>query len=257
MTFKEYAQKQFDDWRTLGRCTDAVLLNKFISPVEKYFDETNPSFFYGDIQSSIVLIHLNPRRSKADMNGIKCNYKNFDEFWDSYVYFGKNKYSNSNIKSYAKFDLKQIRFLKPFNIIPFKENEQNYNLEIVIDKKLQLDLIPFGSPNFDYSKVGLENIQPFFDRLFELILSANRKYILFCGAVFKEIEIPFVKRKRHHKFKLLKKDGNFTEKEYELINIEIDFKGNIIQFSIAPHYAVQGLPIEKYGEKIAELYKIF
>jgi hypothetical protein len=258
MDFKEYAKQQFEEWKTTGKCSDAVRLNKLISAEKKYFDESNPSFFYGDIQSSVVLIHHNPKRDK-DYKEIPCNHKNFGEFWDYYAFFGKNKYSalNKDEKRYGKFDLKQIRFLKPFNILPFKENNKNLNLEIVIDKKLQLDLIPFGSPSFEYSKIGKENIQPYFDRLFKLVLSAKRDYIIFCGVVFREIEIPGVIKTKIHKFKLIKKDGSFTNNEYEIINMEIDYKGERIHFSIAPHYAIQGLPIDKYGEKITELYKVY
>ena len=258
MDFKEYARQQFEEWKTTGKCSDAVRLNKLISIKEKYFDESNPSFFYGDLQSSIVLIHHNPKRAKNDIE-TPCDYKNFEEFWNDYAFFGKKKYStvNKDEKRYDKFDLKQIRFLKPFNILPFKENNKDLNLEIVIDKKLQLDLIPFGSPSFEYSKIGKENIQPYFDRLFKLVLSAKRDYIILCGVVFKEIEIPGIVKTKTHKFKLIKKDGSFTKNEYELINMEIDYKGESIHFSIAPHYAIQGLPIDKYGEKITELYKVY
>ena len=46
MTFKEYAKQQFDEWKNTGKCSDAVRLNNLISTKEKYFDETNPAFFF-------------------------------------------------------------------------------------------------------------------------------------------------------------------------------------------------------------------
>jgi hypothetical protein len=257
MKFKEYAKTQFEDWKNTGKCSDAVRLNNLISPTSKYFDDTNPSFFYGDVNAPIVLVHLNPKREE-NYTPEKCsNFENFDDFWNYYSFFGKNKYVvNKSKNSYNKFDLKQIRFLKPFNILPFDEKDKYSNLETVIDKKLQIDLIPFGSVSFDYRKLGIENIQPFFDRLFELILSSNRKYIIFCGKVFTELQIPGEKRRKSHKFKLEKKDGSKTKIAYELINLEIEYKDQIIQFSIAPQYASRSVPLDKYGTKIAELYNV-
>lgn len=79
MDFKEYAKQQFEEWKTTGKCSDAVRLNKLISAEKKYFDESNPSFFYGDIQSSIVLIHHNPKRAK-NYDEILCGDISFEEF---------------------------------------------------------------------------------------------------------------------------------------------------------------------------------
>jgi hypothetical protein len=259
MKFIDFAKKQFEDWNTHGKCGDAERLNAQICSHERYFDETNPSFFYGDLSSPLVLIHLNPKRNKNDMKGSKCNYENFEHYLESYTFFGKNKYRSllKDQKRYDKFDLKQIRFLNPFGILPFQENNKDLNLEIVMDRKLQIDLIPYGSPSFEFNIIGISAIQPYFDRLFELILSYERRYIIFCGVVFKEMDIPGVIKKKSHKFKLLKKDGSFTQKEYELINLVVDFNGKMIPISIAPHFAVQGIPIDKYGEKITQLYQVY
>lgn len=258
MTFKDYAKQQFEEWSTAGKCSDAVRLNNLISDSEKYFDETNPGFFYGDLKAPLVLVHLNPKRGENDAPVYNTKFKSFDEFWTYYTFFGKNKYGNIDPSNppYKKFDLKQIRFLKAFRILPFTNNNQYQDLEIVIDKKLQIDLIPFGSPSFD-STLITDHLQPYFDRLFEVILSVERKYIIFCGAAFKKIKIPNITKQKEHNFNLVKKDGSYTKNEFELVNVEIDYKGQGIQFSIATHFAVQGIPMDKYGEKVAELYGVF
>jgi hypothetical protein len=258
MNFKDFAQQQFNEWKISGKCSEAVKLNDKISSSISYFDVTNPAFFYGDMNSPLVLVHLNPKRDKEYKPTLHCNFNSFEDFWNDYSFFGKRKYSNIDSKKppYKKFDLKQVRFLRPFNILPFNNDDTNKNLEIVIDKKLQIDLIPFGSSSFDYTLM-IDHLQPYFDRLFELILSTERKYIIFCGTAFKNIKIPGLIKKKSHCFKLAKKDGNMTKNEFELINMEVEYKQKNIQFCIASHFAIQGIPMDKYGEKIAELYGVF
>ena len=69
----------------------------------------------------------------------------------------------------------EIRFLKPLNILPFTGNDIYKDLEIVIDNKLQIELIPFGSDNFNYNEVGIKNIEPFIDNILSLIAAKERK----------------------------------------------------------------------------------
>ncbi|MDL2241087.1 hypothetical protein LJC69_05625 [Bacteroidales bacterium OttesenSCG-928-K22] len=254
MNFKQTIKKDFDEWKNQGYCQSAIDLNKKIG--EDYFDTASPQFFTGDINSKIVFIHLNPKRNRDEWNK-ECNDVDFTAYWDRHAQFGKNYYGKNSPRTHkSPFDHKQIRFLKPFNILPFNDDVY-HNLEVVADKKLQLELVPFGSPDFIYQRVGKENLQPFINLLLDTILESKREYIIFCGKIFSEILGKSIVEQKVHSFHLTKNDGKPTVSLFEVMNIRLKHNNTEIIASIAPQFAKQGYPVGRYGEKVYELYGKF
>ena len=252
--FKEIVKKNFEEWQTQGCCQMAVDLNKKVG--ENYFDTASPQFFTGDIHAKLVLVHLNPKRNEGEYWNKKCEDVDFNAYWERHAFFGKKTYGIDSPTHKSPFDLKQIRFLEPFGVFPF--NGQKYHdLEISIDQKLQLELVPFGSPNFDYAKIGAENLKPFIEILLNLIMESERKYVIFCGRVFQTILEDFMGKRKTHTFKLEKNDGTKTLSDFEVINIKLEYNNKEITACIAPQFAKQGYPITRYGKQICELYGKF
>ncbi len=217
--FKKNIQSNFNEWKEHGKCSQAIELNKNIGG--EYFCESNPHFFTGDLSADLVLVHLNPKRNKSKVSGVydveKPRFNSFEEYFDYFRYFGRNNYGKNSERTHkSPFDKKQIRFLKPLNILPFTGNDIYKDLEIVMDNKLQIELIPFGSDNFNYNEVGIKNIEPFIDNILSL-------------------------------------DGTFTKGDYHFIEIDIKHNDNVIKAVIAPQYAMQGMPIEQYGIQLNRL----
>jgi hypothetical protein len=253
MNFKEEVKKNFDEWQTQGACQEAVGLNKKVGA--DYFDTANPHFFTGDVAAKLVLVHLNPKRNNGW--GAKCDFPDFDTYWQAYSQFGANQYGvNSKRTHKSPFDLKQIRFLKPFGILPFT-GDKYHDLEISIDKKLQLELVPFGSPNFNYSEIGVENLKLFVIRLLNLLMESKRDYVMFCGRVFQEILKDYIVKEKCHVFRLKKTDGNLTQSTFEVINIKLKFNDSEITACILPQYAKQGYPVSEYGQEVCNRYGKF
>ena len=251
MDFLQTVRKNFEEWKNQGLCEDAAILNKKMG--KAYFDVCEPHFFTGDLTSEIVLIMLNPKRNK-DVWNQKCSVSNWEDYLDSFVHFGMNHYgSNSKREHKSPFDHKQVRFLKPFNVLPFN-GEKYHDLEIVIDNKLQLELVPFGSPDFDYHAIGVQNLEPFIGRLLSIVLKYPRKYVIFCGRVFCEILGSCITKESRYKLNLMKADGTITRSQFEVVNIELCYNNETIRACVAPQFALQGAPIQAYGEKICELY---
>lgn len=255
MSFKEYFELTFNEWKENGYCDEAQLLNNKIGT--DYFDTTNPHFFTGDMNSELVLIHLNSKRNRSDWNK-KCDYENFQTYYHWFEKFGYMHYGKESERTHkSPFDHKQIRFLKPFDLLPLNGNDKYQNLENVIDRKLQLELVPFGSPDFSYHKIGIKNLNPFTDKLLSIIKEAPRKYVIFCGRVFEHVLNDFIQDKTTHSFKLTKKDGTHTKSDFQVINIQIGKGDSKITACIAPQFAKQGYPVIEYGNKVKELYGIF
>jgi hypothetical protein len=134
--YKNLIKKDFDEWAKEGKCKKAVNLNKALG--EDYFDTANPHYFTGNPSSEIVMVQLNPKRNE-DQYGIKNRFKSFEKYWDFYQRFGYHHYGQDSERAHkSPFDYKQIQFLEPFDILPFKQGDKYYNLESVIDNKLQI-----------------------------------------------------------------------------------------------------------------------
>jgi hypothetical protein len=255
MKFKDYVESSFNQWKKNGYCNEAQLLNNKVGT--DYFDTTNPHFFTGDIYSELVLIHLNPMRNRANWN-TNCDYENFQSYWHWFEKFGKMHYGKESERTHkSQFDHKQIRFLKPFDYLSINSNDKYQNLENVIDHKLQLELVPFGSPEFSYHKIGIKNLNQFTEKLLSIINEAPRKYVIFCGRVFEHLLSDYIQDKKTHTFKLKKKDGTQTKSYFQAINVKIGKGDSRIIACIAPQFAKQGYPVIEYGSKIKELYGIF
>ncbi|MDH6312606.1 hypothetical protein M2137_001377 [Parabacteroides sp. PFB2-10] len=250
----EYIKKNFEEWKTLGYCKDAVELNEKIGT--EYFRTDEPHFLTGDIHAELVLVQLNPKR---DEDYKPRNYVDFDDYWNWFTSFGKMNYGVDSPRTHKSvFDSKQVRFLKPFNLLPFKEGDKYHNLEVAIDKKLQLELVPFGSPNFDYKKIGAENLKPYIQRLMDILALADRKVIIFCGKVFEDLlKEQIIQKTPPLTSQLQKVDGTMTKKKFSAINIKMKIGDKEVVACIAPQFALQGCPITKYGEMISELYGKF
>jgi len=252
MEFKQRVKQAFNQWKKNGAVDEAKKLNKGVGT--EYFDSTNPHFFTGNTDSEIVLIHLNPKRNKEHWNK-KCDFPDFESYWDTYVRFGKLHYGENSKRTHkSPFDHKQIRFLKPFGLLPIDNKDKFQNLENVIDCKLQIELVPFGSPDFIFQQIGIKNLSPFIENLQSLIIEKPRKYVIFCGRIFEHILKDYIRSKTTHSFKLTKKNGKPTKDDFHVINITLNIGDEIINACIAPQFAKQGYPVMEYGKKVKELY---
>lgn len=217
-----------------------------------------PAYFFGDPQAKFVLIHLNPKQQDNNSEIYEGVFKfaDFDEYFKFHRYYGKThygKHSKKLIKS--PFDRKQIRFIKPFNIIEFDDTDNEYsNLEKVMDNKLQLELLPFGSSKFETALIKGNSLKPYIEILLDTIISHDREYIIFCGKVFETLLKDYIVSKKDYEFKLPKVDGSMAKNNSSFSKIIINFNGNKISAGIAKSFAQQGLNMSEYGKKCYQLY---
>jgi hypothetical protein len=261
--FLRRVKNTFLDWEKLGFCPEAVALNENIGTA--YFGITNPHFFTGDLNAELVLIHLNPKRnmdkqtkSYSRYNSAEAGFQSFEHYLNHYINFGKNHYGEDSKRNHkSPFDHKQIRFIRPLEVLPLNSPDKFENLVNVIDKKLQLELIPFGSNDFNFKKIGISNLRPYINTILDMIATAPRKYIIFCGRVFEDLLQDYIIEKNKIVFRLIKKNGQETKDTFEVINLKIQSEGSSFTCCIAPQFAKQGFPVEAYGRKVKEVYGVF
>jgi hypothetical protein len=219
-----------------------------------------PLYFTGDVDAPLVLVHLNPKQPNATSGrpAASAPFETFEDYFDVCRHFGARRYGpDSSRRHKSPFDHKQIRFLKPFELIDFVEEEGSddrlRNLELAIDGKLQLELIPYGSNSFSGRGLTQELLQPHYDRLMSVITARRRAYVIFCGGVFERLMKPYVIGSPH-RFRLRKSDGSSTRSEYRFANVRLPYRGQEIAAGIAYSWAQQGIPMCQYGEAIRERY---
>ena len=100
MDFRKRVQKAFNEQKENGFYEEACLLNQGVGT--DCFETANPNFLAGDINSELVLIHLNPKRIKLHWNK-KCDYSNFQSYWHSYQRFGKKCYCKGSERNINRF----------------------------------------------------------------------------------------------------------------------------------------------------------
>ena len=230
--YLKYIQEVLSQLNKKGYCEDAKLLNEKIG--NNYFDTSSPHFFTGNLNAGLVMVQLNAKRGKSEFNKLKV--VNYEKYIEDCTNYGRDTYGGVGKIWKSAFDQKMIRFLKPLEILPFTGEIMN-DLEIVSDKKLQLELVPFGSPDFNYKEIGIANLKPFIERILELILSADRQCVIFCGRVFSILLNDYLIDEKKYRFKLKKVNGDLTRDYFELIEVTIQLKDKKIKAVIALSYS--------------------
>ena len=216
-----------------------------------------PMYFTGDFAAPLVLVHLNPKFSKQMDHP---EFRNFAEYVDNHRRFG-HLHWEMDPRYKGQFDQKQVRFLKPFDVIDFLDESdprhKRTNPARVIDQKLQLELVPYASPDFPTHRFSLEDLRPHFERVLGVIAAFPRDYVLFCGAVFDDLldRSDLNINRDPHQFHLPIKSGDMSKGKYHFSNVSIPYEGSTIHAGVARSFATMGLPMHAYGVKCHELYR--
>ena len=142
--------------------------------------------------------------------GVNSGNANLDEDIENYHYFNTN-YGDWDCNRHDIFDLKQAFFLRDWpknSKVGVDENNLNYIIKNkdekeekntvqklkleekrkVLMNKQQLELIPYASRQFNkFNSNKIVHVFPYVDTLLEEIFSVDRKYVIFCSAIFEEV----------------------------------------------------------------------
>jgi hypothetical protein len=222
---------------------------------QPFVDDDYPAFFFGDLNASFVLVHLNPKLAIGRVPKFDGDPEAYtaEEHFARHRHFGRRMYGPLSPRAHkSQFDRKQIRFLRQFDVIQFTDDEFA-NLERVIDQKLQLELIPYGSPSFSTGGFTQEILRPHYQRVMRVIATVPRKYVIFCGSVFEKLLQPdwIVDE---HTFHLMKNDGSKTRDVARFSNLRLPWGDHTIHAGLAHSWPRQGIPMAAYGREVRERY---
>lgn len=206
MTLKERIKKDLTELFNGRPVSEAIRL-----PKKLHFSTRGlPQHFIGNRKAKTVLVMLNPGldSKKADKCFLcmTCHYnrKNAPTFIRYYIR-EKERSGNMDRMRLDPFDLKQAAFLltwkgsgiglpRSFTGIKDKDSEKTRRdaKEAVLMNKLQLELIPYCSSTFDSKQFRIagnpyKTLIPFLRTILDEIVSRERKYVVFCSAVFEPL----------------------------------------------------------------------
>lgn len=251
----EAIQTDLDDLAETGRIRGAEALT---AATGHHFNSGRPPhYFTGNLAAPLVLVHLNAKQDDEPEDRWNGPVPTLESYLDDYAHFGARQYGPNSPRIHkSRFDKNQIRFLQPFGAIPFIPDDAadaHYrNLELSVDAKAQLELVPYGSASFNLRGHRTSAVAPHFDRLLDVVTSVERTHVMFCGVVFDTLLARYVVNR--HEFRLDKLDGSRTANKYRFANVEIPHDGQIVRAGIASHYAIQGIPTDEYASQCANRY---
>lgn len=205
MTLDERIYQDLGDLLGHGQIQNAI-------NVEKAFGVSShaiPGYFAGKRNAKTVFVNLNP-----GCDATMALYNSMPKLV-AYRYLGFNAFVQ-NHKSEARnagfllggmldhFDLKTAYFLSQWpncginfpNDFPINGNNETTNNKSIqiqanincLNQKLQLEMLPYPSKNFDRIKIkNVEYLYPFIETIFQEIFRTKREYVIFAATQFEFI----------------------------------------------------------------------
>jgi hypothetical protein len=220
---------------------------------------TYPLFFTGDLRSALVMVHANPQQRTNDATEYEgpFAYEDFDDYLTRHRRFGHYRWELSDDHPSPE-DHKQMRFLRPWGVIDFldaeTDAEKRTNAARAIDQKLQLELIPYGTPKLAPGCVPPDVVAPFYERLMSIVGAYPRQYVILCGSIFESLFGPYITERDDHSFRLPTSTG-VSRVAYRFSNLALAYDGRRVSVGLAPNFASPGVPMDAYGRHCHELYR--
>ena len=252
-----------------------------------------PMYYTGDRDAQTIFVQLNPGMDAdiADKRwDFDTKYFSKENFMEDYIESLKN-YGVRDRFRYDSFDVKQAAFLSgwqnseigfPENIDwdPIKDKKPNktdeekakdrkvfselretswlYAKEHVLTDKLQLELVPYASRQFDIKDDKASILDDYIETLLDEIFRVPRTYVIFCGEVFDKLFNRFPKYFKVPKNKepidlegLKKADGTAWKSPLYYKVIEIHYNNNTPQKALIAH----SFPNQAFGNAFNTMHE--
>lgn len=249
-------RKDFEEFEKSNKIQAAKELSK--STGIKFSSEEYPHYFFGNLESEVVLVHYNGKKTPESKE--KKHFNNFADYINYFKNYGLNKYKNTNI-GLNDLDKKQMYFLRPFRVIDFTYNNEREDVIRALDNKLQLELIPYSSEGM--SSKDFKNkivLKPYIENILQEIAVKDRRLVIFCGSIFKEVLKPYISECKDYKIKVIKNDGKLVKNNLHYETIYLKYNKKVIKAGIADSFKINWLntnQMEQYSEECKKYYNEF
>ncbi|NOU17892.1 MAG: hypothetical protein HOO91_10090 [Bacteroidales bacterium] len=251
----ESEKKEHSELIQAGR---AQIIEEIKNIISKKFCYNNSLYSIGNCRSKIALITFNARKEylnntnqTLDFSSYQVEHQNID---DIFLETDGEKYIESRLSE----EMRVFNYIKPFQIIRFDGDSINKDLKRLKDEKLELDLVPFLSPNFsgDDFMCNYKLCKPLIERVLNDVFAYPRQYAIFIGGCFNKILAEYTEKSENTSFVLTSRNKPNQKFIAQFTRITLNFKNKRIIAGIAESFFDENLDeimIEKYGRETVSI----
>ncbi len=226
--------------------------------ISKKFCYNNSLYSIGNCRSKIAIITFNARKEYLkNINqtlGIGSYQTDHQDKGDMFLETDSEK----QIESRLSEEMRVFNYIKPFQIIHFDCDSINKDFKRLEDEKLELDLVPFLSPNFsaDDFMCNYKLCKPLIERVLNDVFAYPRQYAIFIGGCFNKILAEYTERSENTSFVLTSRNKPNQKFIAQFTCITLNFKNKRIIAGIAESFFDENLDeimIEKYGRETVSI----
>jgi hypothetical protein len=231
---------------------------QFIEDVKKLtakeFSYNYPLYFLGNIHSKLALITFSSNKECLCKENKPFEFNSYRIKSQEHNYDFIDSENITELESVYSSELRILNYLKPFQVIRFDNNSIQKNLQNLANKKLELHLVPFLSPDFS-EKDFLNNYKvckPFIERVMRGILAYPRQYVIFIGDCFNKILAEYIEESETFRFLLTSSDQPNQKFIAQFTRVTLKFRNTRVIAGIAESYCHENLDnimLEKYGRE--------
>lgn len=251
----ESEKKEHSELIQAGRLQIIEEIKNIVSKKIRY---NNSLYSIGNCRSKVALITFNARKEYLNKTNHALHYgyyqvenQNTDD-----IFFETN--GEKNIESRFSEEMRVLNFIKPFQIIRFDGDSINKDLKRLKEEKLELDLVPFLSPNFsvDDFMCNYKLCKPLIERVLNDVFAYPRQYAIFIGGCFNKILAEYTEKSENTSFVLTSRNKPNQKFIAQFTRISLNFKNKKIIAGIAESFFDENLDeimIEKYGRETVSI----
>jgi hypothetical protein len=251
----ELEKKEQSELIQAGR---AKIMEEIRNTISKKFCCNNSLYSIGNCRSKIALITFNARKEYLNNTNQALNHSFYQGEHQSIDNIFLETDGEKYIESRLSEEMRVFNYIKPFQTIRFDSDSINKNLKRLEDEKLELDLVPFLSPNFsgDDFMYNYKLFKPLIERVLNDVFAYPRQYAIFIGGCFNKILAEYTEKSENTSFVLTSRNKPNQKFIAQFTRITLKFKDKSIVAGIAESFFDENLDeimIEKYGRETVSI----
>ena len=251
-------EKEYSELVETGKIQIVEDVKKLTS---KQFSYSYPLYFSGNIRSQIAIVTFRPTQKILGNDNYPTDFDTYQNKQQNLGRFFLDFDTDERLESEYSTDIRLLNYLKPFQVIRFNGDSLQKNLQKLTNEKLELDLVPYLSPDFcEKDFMGNYNVcKPFIERVLNGVLAYPRQYVIFIGECFGKVLAEYIVDSESFSFMLTSPNRPNQKSVARFTRVTLNYNDRVVIAGIAESFFDEGLDdamIEKYGrESVAIIHR--
>jgi hypothetical protein len=244
-------EKEYSELIETGKIQIVEDVKKFTS---KQFSYKYPLYFSGNIRSKIVVVNFNFKKKYLYNENQPADFNSYRHICQTLGKVFVEANIAEELESDFSADIRLFNYIKPFQVFRFDNDSLPKNLQKLTDEKLELDMVPYLSPDFSEKDfmTSYKVCKPFIDRILSGIIAYPRQYVIFMGDCFNRILSEYIEESETFKFLLTSPNQPNQKFVAQFTRIIFSYNGKRVIAGIADSFCDENLDevmLEKFGRE--------